>query len=202
MSKITGTNMITLNVQRPIWNKLYTVSPLVVIGTKQHDGYDLAPKHMAMPIGWQNYFGFVCTPKHSTYHNAKHYGAFTVSFPKPDQVVEAGLTASPRCDTPGLKPILSSIETSKAEIIDGVFMKGAYLTLECNVDRIIDGFGENSLIVGEIVAAKVSHTSMRTMEEQDPELIERAPLLAYLSPNRYAVISSSEEFPFPDGFQK
>ena len=64
-------NFKTLDVSKPIWEKIFIVAPLVVIGTKEGDGYDLAPKHMATPIGFENYFGFVCTPEHSTYVNAK-----------------------------------------------------------------------------------------------------------------------------------
>ena len=34
-----------------IWNRFFTVNPLVVIGTQEEDGsFDLAPKHLAMPL--------------------------------------------------------------------------------------------------------------------------------------------------------
>ena len=65
-------NIISLDVNLPIWERVFTVAPLVVIGTKENGGYDLAPKHMATPMGFGNYFGFVCTPKHGTYHNVKN----------------------------------------------------------------------------------------------------------------------------------
>ncbi|NIP58001.1 MAG: flavin reductase, partial [Gemmatimonadetes bacterium] len=53
--------MISVNVTRPIWERVFTVAPLVVVGTREGEAYDLAPKHMAMPMGWTGHFGFVCT---------------------------------------------------------------------------------------------------------------------------------------------
>lgn len=194
--------MISLDLKSSIWERFYTVAPLIVVGTKEGDGYDLAPKHMAMPIGWDHYFGFVCTPRHSTYHNAKHYGAFTVSFPQPDQVLMASLAASPRCGRPGYKPALLSLETIGADTVDGVFLKNSYLFLECNMDRIIDGFGNNSLIIGEIVAAHVHPKAIRASASDDQQLIYEMPLLAFLPPDRFATINESLAFPFPSKFDK
>jgi len=71
--------VVSLDVTAPIWERFFTVAPLVVVGTREEDGsYDLAPKHMATPMGWQNYIGFVCTPRHRTYHNVRRERAFTV----------------------------------------------------------------------------------------------------------------------------
>lgn len=198
----TKNPFINISTERPIWDQFYMVAPLVVIGSKQLEGYDLAPKHMAMPFGWNNYFGFICTPRHKTYHNIKAYGAFTVSFPRPDDVVLASLTASPRVDRAGSKPILDNLPTRPAEIIDGIFLEQAYLQLECNVERVIDGFKDNSLIVGEIVAAYVHKDMHRASGTDDQKTIYDAPLLAYLPPNRFASIKDSVAFPFPANFEK
>lgn len=178
------------------------VAPLVVIGTKESEGYDLAPKHMAMPMGWNHYFGFVCTPRHATYHNAKHYGTFTVSFPFADQVLLTSLAASPRCDKAGSKPVLKNLSTLPAEIIDGVFLKDSYLFLECNLDRVVDGFGVNSLIVGEIVAAHIDKRSIRESGLDDQQLIYKSPLLTFLQPDRFATISETLAYPYPANFEK
>ena len=62
--------MIELDTTSSIWEKFFTVFPLVVIGTRESDGSDdLAPKHLAMPMSWSNHFGFVCTPRHNTWQN-------------------------------------------------------------------------------------------------------------------------------------
>ena len=42
-------DFISLNVKESIWEHFYTVAPLVVIGRKEDQGFDLAPKHMATP---------------------------------------------------------------------------------------------------------------------------------------------------------
>lgn len=194
--------LISLELDHPIWERFYMVFPLVVIGSKESQGYDLAPKHMAMPMGWDNYFGFVCTPAHGTYQNIKREGTFTVSFPPPDHVLMASLAASPRCDKPDNKPILKNLETVPADVVDGVFLKNSYLCLECNLERIIDGFGKNSLITGEIVGAKIQEKVLRDADQDDQSLLYNAPLLAYLYPGRFAEIKETFSFPFPANFRK
>ncbi len=193
---------VRLDVSVPIWGRFFTVAPLIVIGTREPDGrYDLAPKHMATPLGWENYFGFVCTPEHATYQNIRRDKVFTVSFPAADAVVLASLAASPRCGDDS-KPALTALPRFKATTIDGEFLAQSTLFFECELDRIVDGFGANSLIAGRIVAAMVSPAALRSMDVDDQEVIANSPLLAYLAPTRYATVHRSQSFPFPAGFQK
>lgn len=188
---------IALNLDRPIWDRFFTVNPLVVVGSLEQDGsIDLAPKHMAMPMGWQNFFGFMCTPAHATYQNIRRDSAFTVSFPYPAEVVIASLSASPRCED-NTKPLLETLPTVPARNIEGVFLRDAYLQLECRLHRIIDDFGPNSLITGRIIGAFLDETSRRMEGRDDNELLYENPLLAYLSPGRFAEIRESQAFPFP-----
>jgi len=173
------------------------VSPLVLVGTKDEDGsLDLAPKHMAMPLGWQNYFGFVCSPRHQTHNNIERTGEFTISYPTPSQVLYASLAASPR-NAEGTKPVLQSYDTFPAKEINGEFVQDACLFLECSHHKTVDGFGENCLITGRIVAAYASPDYVRGTELDDQELIHDAPLMAYLPPGRIATIKKSNAFPFP-----
>ena len=193
-------DVVTLQGDFPIWERVFTVNPLVLVGTKERTGgYDLAPKHMAMPVGWRNYFGFVCTPRHATYHNARREGVFTVSYPRPTQVLLASLAATPREGSVS-KPSLEALSTFPASVVEGVFIEDAYLFLECMVDRIIDDFDDNSLIVGRIVVAHVREDYLRVSEKDDQDLIRESPLLAYLNPGRYTPVDNSFSFPFPDGF--
>jgi flavin reductase (DIM6/NTAB) family NADH-FMN oxidoreductase RutF len=202
MRKNIREDLATLQGDLPVWDRVFTVNPLVVVGTKEEGGdYDLAPKHMAMPVGWGNYFGFVCTPRHRTYHNARREGAFTVSYPRPTQVVFASLAASPR-EGDGTKPALYALPTFPASEVDGIFIEDAYLFLECVLDRIVDDFGENSLIAGRVVAAHVSEDYLRASDRDDNDLIHEFPLLAYLSPGRYARVRDSNSFPFPANFMR
>lgn len=192
----------TLDVSHPIWDRFFWVAPLVVVGTRESDGsYDLAPKHMATPLGWQNYFGFVCTPRHATYRNAIREDGFTVSYPRPEQMVHASLAAEPRCDD-GHKASLADLEVVPGEVVPGPLLGGAYVHLECALDRIVEGFGENGLVIGRIVAARVDEAALRHREREDQQLIAESPLLAYLAPGQFARIDRGQNFPFPSGFSR
>jgi flavin reductase (DIM6/NTAB) family NADH-FMN oxidoreductase RutF len=198
----TGEQVIPLALETPVWDRVFTIAPLVVIGTREPDGtYDLAPKHLVTPLSWTNYFGFVCTPRHATYHNIKREGVFTVSYPRPNQMVLTSLTASPREDD-GSKPGLSTLPTWPARQIDGLFIKDAYLFLECELDRIIDDFDINSLIAGRIVAAYAAGDSLRQEDWDDNDLLAQAPLLAYINWGRFARIEESFAFPFMSKFKR
>lgn len=203
MEEMTSVDtLVSVDPKEPVWSRFFMVSPLVVVGTREKEGYNLAPKHMAMPVGWDNYFAFVCTPRHSTYRNIRREGFFTVSFPKPEQVVITSMTAEPRCGKDREKPTLGRLPTFPAKKIDGVLLKDAYLFLECKMERIIDGFGKNSIIIGFIEAAHVDEEYMRRSEIDEAKMIKQAPLLTYLSPGRYAAIHETNAFPFPPGFEQ
>ncbi|HHQ13679.1 MAG TPA: flavin reductase, partial [Chromatiales bacterium] len=176
---------VELDTSHPIWEQFFTLAPIVLIGTLEADGTpDIAPKHLAIPMSWDNYFGFVCTPRHATYVNAKRTGQFTVTYPRPEQILYTSLAASPRCGDDGSKPVLAAFDTTPATRIDGVFVAGGYINLECEVFKIIDGFDINSLITGRIVAARVHRDALRVSDGDDQELIRKAPLFAYLYPGR------------------
>lgn len=194
--------MRVLDPATPIWDRYHTVSSLVVVGTREADGgVDLAPKHLAMPMAWTNLFGFICTPLHGTYRNVERDGVFTVSVPRPGQVVLAALGASPRCDD-GTKPELTLLPTSAATVVDGVVLDDAVAVLECELDRIVEGLDSNALVVGRVVAARVAPDALRDPEIDDLDLLGAAPLLAYLHPWRYAVVDRSSAFPRPQGMRR
>ncbi len=191
-----------LNLEYPIWEQVFTVHPLVIVGTLESDGSaDFAPKHMVFPLGWKNYFGFVCTPSHATYQNIKRSGEFTVTYPRPDQVVLTSLTASPRCDD-NTKPELEAISRIPSKEIEGYFVEKGYIFLECRLMRFVDGFGENSLILGEVVRAEALTEIVRTPAHDDNELLFNHPQLVYISPGRYTVTGETQAFPFPENFKK
>ncbi len=193
---------VELDVRVPVWDRFYTVAPLVLVGTREADGrFDLAPKHMVLPLGWQNYFGFVCTPRHATYFNAWRERAFTVSFPRPGQLVETSLAASARGED-GTKPAIASLATVPARKVAGVLVEGASVQLECELERVVDGFGENSLIVGRIVAAYADPAALRDAERAPEDVLAASPLLVYVSPGRFAAIDRTLSFPFPADMRK
>jgi flavin reductase (DIM6/NTAB) family NADH-FMN oxidoreductase RutF len=178
------------------------VAPLTIVGTREPDGtYDLAPKHMAMPVSWQDHYGFVCTPSHATYVNAQREGCFTVSFPRPDQILLTSLAAAPRCDD-AHKHALQAVPTVAATKVDGVLLESAYLHLECEVDKIIDDLGVNSLIIGRVVAAAAADDSVLDADVDAQEMIAHSPMLAYLHPGRFAQIVQTQAFPYHVGFKR
>ena len=123
---------------------------------------------MVTPMGWQNYFGFVCSPTHATCQNIERTGEFTVSYPKPNQVLFSSLAASPR-QAGHQKPVIDYFATFPASIVDGEFIEDAYLYFECRHFKTIDGFGDNCLITGEIVAARAEPDFLRSGEIDDQE---------------------------------
>jgi flavin reductase (DIM6/NTAB) family NADH-FMN oxidoreductase RutF len=184
-----------------IWQRVFTVAPLVIVGSKDTDGtYDLAPKHMAMPLGWRSQYGFVCTPRHRTYRNIERHGFFTVSFPRSFQIVQAALAASRR-EPDGTKPALAALPTFDAREVDGVLVHGCYAFLECELDQIVD-LDDASLVIGCILAASAVEEAIRDPDSDDAELLRRVAPLAYLSPSRFVAIEDSRSFPFPASFSK
>jgi len=194
--------VIPLTTDLPIWDRFFSVFPLVIVGSKEEDGqYNLAPKHQAMPLGWENYYCFVCSPQHTTYRNIRRHSAFTVSYPRPAEVLLASLAAAPRCEDRS-KPSLQVLPTFPARQVEGVLVQGCCLFLECTLHSILDGFGPNSLIVGKVVAAAAHEEALRTEEQDESDQLFQFPLLAYVSPGRVAEIRQTMTFPFPTGFSR
>ena len=194
--------LIELDVSHSIWERFFTVFPLVIIGTRDTDGtMDLAPKHLAIPLSWESHFGFVCSQTHRTYQNIRRTEEFTVTYARPSQIVLASLAATPRCDDDS-KPIVEALSTFPAKTVDSVFLEDGYLFLECRLTKIYDDFGRNSLIAGEIIAARVAPDAAKDSDRDDQDLLMSSPLLAYLYPGRFAAISKSNKLPFPAGFKR
>jgi flavin reductase (DIM6/NTAB) family NADH-FMN oxidoreductase RutF len=194
--------LVSLGTDRPIWDRFFSVAPLVIVGSRDEGGgHNLAPKHLAMPLGWDNYYCFVCSPRHTTYRNIRRHRAFTVSYPRPSDVLLASLAAAPRSEDLS-KPTLLVLPTFPARAVEGVLVVGCYLFLECTLHSILDGFGANSLIIGTVVAAAAVEDALRAEELDEGEQIDRSPLLAYVNPGRVAEIRRSVAFPFPRGFSR
>ncbi len=203
MDTLQDKKFISLDTSKPIWDHLFTIAPLIVVGTREKGGYDLAPKHMATPLGFDNYFGFVCTPRHGTYANVKNTGEFTISFPTPHQITITSLSASPREE--GIsksQQIIEALPLVKATSMDAPLVKDAYLYLECELFKIIDGFGENSIITGRIRKAFVNRDYMRLSEQDEQEQLNKNPLLVYVANARFAKVGETFNFPFPKDFKR
>lgn len=184
------------------WEQIFTVAPMVIVGSLESSGeLNLAPKHLAMPLGWGCHFGFICCEAHSTYHNIRRQGEFSVTYPLADEVVLTSLAASPR-DGDDTKPALLALPRLEPLRISTPLFASGYLFLECRLDRIIDGFGEHSLIAGEVVAARATRSARRLREVDEAEVVARTGLMSFLSPSRFTEIRESRSFPFPKGFRR
>lgn len=203
MDALQQDGFISLDMDLPIWERFFTIAPLVVVGTKEGDGYDLAPKHMVTPLGFGNFFGFVCTPRHSTYHNVKKTKEFTVSFPRPEQIIATSISASPRNEEISKSMgIIEALPLVKASTMDAPLLKDAYLYLECTHFKTIDGFDGYGLITGTIKAVHVHRDYLRVSERDDQEQLKKKPLLAYIANGRFAKVSDTYNFPFPKDFKR
>jgi flavin reductase (DIM6/NTAB) family NADH-FMN oxidoreductase RutF len=196
-----GEELIELSTETPIWERFFTVAPLVLVGTKEGDRHNVAPKHLALPIGWENYFGFVCSPSHTTYRNLQAHPEFTVSFPGANRLLHTSLAAGARLDDSS-KPTLAAVPVFPARKVDGVLVQGCAVYLECELDRFVDGFGENSIIVGRVVAAAASRAALRGHDVDDADLLQELSPLVYLAPGRVAEIGHTHAFPFPVDFRR
>jgi flavin reductase (DIM6/NTAB) family NADH-FMN oxidoreductase RutF len=193
---------VRLPVDGGLWERFHTVAPLVLVGTRDADGgFDLAPKHMAMPLSWDPWFGVVCAPAHRTWQNAVRTRVFTVSYLAPSHVVAGSLAAAPRLAS-GDKPSLAGVPTVPARTVEGVLVAGAVVALECALERTVDGLGSNGLLVGRVVDAHASSEAL-VLEDRDPgEQLAQAPLLAYVHPGRVAVVERTHAFPYHAGFRR
>lgn len=198
---VSDRRLVEISTATPIWERFFTVAPLVLIGTKEGDGYDVAPKHLAMPLGWDNYFAFVCAPSHATYRNVLAHREFTVSFPRADRILQASLAAGGRLEDSS-KPTLAAVPTFPATVVDGVLVEGSVLFLECELERVVEGFGENGLVVGAIVAAAVARDAARGRDVDDADLLHRLNPLVYMSPGRFGIVRETYSLPFPVDFRR
>ena len=194
--------MIPLELEHAVWEQVYMVAPLTIVGTREPDGtYDLAPKHLAIPMSWQDHYGFVCTPSHATYANATREGCFTVSFPRPDQICSRAWRPPPAATTTTstrFRPFLRFRRRRST----GVLLEHAYLHFECELDRVIDDLGDNSLIIGRIVAAAVAEDCLARRGPRrtgDDRPFTDAGVFA---PGRFAEIVQTNAFPYHVGFKR
>lgn len=194
-------DFISLDVKESIWDHFYTVAPLVVIGSKEGKGFDLAPKHMATPLGFSDYFGFVCTPRHKTYHNIKEHLRFSVSFVTPDQILLSSLAAMPRGSVKDFNhEITEQLPTLSSEDGKSIFLLDSYVMLDCSLYKVIDGFDDYSIITGRIENAKVHKDYKIVSDEGNQKQLYDHPLVAYIAQGRFATVKETLRYPFPKDF--
>ncbi len=196
-------DFVSLDTKKSLWEQFYTVAPLVVIGTREENGFDLAPKHMVTPIGFSNYFAFVCTPRHRTYHNIKKEGIFSVSYVKPDQILMSSIAALPRCSVEDYpRDVVQQIPTVTSEDGENIFVADSYLCFECRLHKIFDGFDDYSIITGTVEKALVHKDYMIHSDQGQQGHIYKNPLLVYVAQGRFAEVQETLAYPYPKDFER
>ncbi len=153
--------LVELPVGPELWERVFSVAPLVLVGTKEGDGCDFAPKHMAMPLGWEGFYCFVCTPRARDLPERE--GASAVHGQLPAARADRGVEPRRRRSVRGRRRSRRwpPCRRSRARVVDGCVVEGCPFYLECELERIVDGFGPNSLIVGRVVAASAAREALR-----------------------------------------
>jgi len=192
---------VGLDLSRPVWDRFLMVAPLVIVGSREGEQIDFAPKHMVIPFGWENRIGFVCAPHHHTYQNIRRERSYTVTYLQPDDVLMVSLSSSPRCSDDS-KPALRAIPSFESKRVAASYPENGSLFFGLELEQIIDGFGRNSLIVGHIVEAMAHPDALLVSEGDDRERLSEPPLLAYVSPGYYAKVDCVNAFPFAEGWKK
>ena len=141
------------------------MAPLVLVGTRGRTAAMIwLPS--TWPCRWAGEpLRVRLSPQPRDPRNAERTGAFTVSFPRPDTIVEVALAAEPG----GRREAeLGGDRRLAGRVVDGVLVDDAHLWLECQLERVIDGFGRNTLIAGRVVAASVAASSLRASMPTTP----------------------------------
>lgn len=192
---------VVLDLDGPLLDRVFTVAPLVVVGTVEQDGaIDLAPKHMTTPVG-PRHVAFVCTPSHATLRNARRTASFTMSWLPADAVLAASLAAAPRAADDS-KPSLAAVPTRPATVVAGAVLRDAPLSVECRLDRVADATGRWRMVIGEIVHAEAAPEALLAADEDPHDVLARVPVLAYLQPDHVATIDRADRFPYHTGFRR
>lgn len=192
---------VKLDLSRPVWDRFLMIAPLVIVGSREGEQIDFAPKHMVTPFGWENRIGFVCAPHHHTYQNIRRERSYTITYPQPADVLLASLSSSPRCSDDS-KPALHAIPSFESDHVAGSYPENGSLFFGLELEQIIDGFGRNSLIIGQIVEAMAHPDALLVSEADDRKRLHDHPILAYVSPGYYAKVDRVDAFPFAEGWKK
>ncbi len=177
--------------------RFFRPANLVLVTTLSPNGVvNVAPKTQAMPIGRKGYWAFACCARHHTYQNIEHQGEFVINFPGPGLIERVAQTA--RDVPPGTDEIkeagLTAMEARRVKV---PVVAECGVNVECRRHQVIDGYGDESLIVGEVVAVTIDEV----LVDAGVETLHTFPLLVYVYPDHYAVVDRVERFRFPEDYK-
>jgi len=183
-------------------DQYFTIKPIILVTTLRRSGLpNVAPKTQCMSVGRrEEYFAFVCTPKHHTYQNAKADKEFVVNYPGPNLIEKISATSQIAENIDEVA--LAGLTSIPSLVVKPPRIKECMVHLECKVMDIKD-LGDGSIILGKVVARSSNPeiSFKRVMAEESLNLLSKHPLLAYVYPDHYTRIDTAEKFIFPKNYK-
>lgn len=180
----------------------FTVKPLILVTTVGPSGLpNVAPKTQNMNVGRnEEYFAFVCTPKHHTYQNVKAQGEFVVNYPGPDLI--RNVSASSQLAENVDEIALAGLTAIPSLVVKPPRIKECFAHLECKLVEFKELDNVN-IILGRVVARSASRevSFEREKAKANIRLLATHPLLAYVYPDHYTKINDAKEFVFPGNYK-
>ena len=141
-------DLVEISTEAPIWERFFTVAPLVLVATKRAATTTSRRSISPCRSAGRTTSASSAARRTRRHRNLEAHPEFTVSFPRgrPDRQSSL-LAAGSRLDDRS-KPTLAPFRSSRPARWTACSSRAAALYLECALERVIDGFGENSLIVG------------------------------------------------------
>ena len=181
---------------RGLWSRVFSVAPLVLVGTKERDGTTSLRSTWRCRSAGRASTASSAAPTRDLQERGAH-PEFTVSFPRPEQIVESSFAAGGRF-AGGEKPALAAVPAAPARVVDVPVVEGCSLYIECELERIVDGFGaEQPDRRPRRGRRRGAETRCAAPRCDDADLVYRLGLLAYLAPGRFAVVRDSTVVPVP-----
>jgi len=182
--------------------RYFSVKPIVLVTTLGPSNIpNVAPKTQCMDVGrHEEYFAFVCTPKHHTYQNAKANKEFVANYPGPELIEEVSATSQFAENVDEVA--LAGLTGIPSLVVKPPRIRECRVHLECKVMEVKD-LDVASIILGKIVARSASQevSFERGKAEESISLLLNHPLLAYVYPNHYTTIRAATEFIFPKNYK-
>lgn len=177
--------------------QFFRSASIILVTTLSPSGVpNVAPKTQVMPVGRRGYWAFACCDRHHTYQNVLQQGEFVINIPGPELIEQVSRAAAEF--PPGTDEIKGAGLTGfPSQVVEVPSIAECRVHMEFKKDWIQDGFGEESLIIGEVVGVTVDED----LVDAGVEILGEYPLLVYVYPGHYAAIEGAEKFVFPKNYK-
>jgi len=187
-----------LDLNRFVGRNFFWPEGIVLVTTLSPDGMpNVAPKTQAAPVGRRNFWSFACTPSHHTHKYIEAGGEFVINIPGPELIKNISLAARRfALDEDEIRG--SELTAMPSREVSPPSIAECRVHLECRLHRIVEGLGEDSLIIGRVVAASADSDII----DPSPDSLQRHPLLVYVYPDHWTMVKEAERFRFPAEYKE